>query len=292
VTLVQTGPGMPVPKAAGAFSVAFVATLQSPANNPVVSATLKLPNGQTVTIPNTFGRLFSFFKDFPDEFAMDAEFPSGNYVATIRRTDNTTQTLTVAIGQEPPAPHLANWNEANTLNAGADFALRWDAFTGAVQNDSILLNMHDQAGQNFTAPDPCVPRELANTASSIVIPRNTFALTGEIDGSLTFSKGGAQDTSISDLSGSAGYSKTTEFKLRSQPVTGTALRFNQPVLVGSGPIQIGVTGTASSRHRVEVSTDLKAWNTLSTLTLSASGTGEVMLPRSGPHTFLRARSTQ
>ena len=128
-----------------------------------------------------------------------------------------------------------------------------------VQSDDHCATF--QAGHNFSAPDPCVPRELANTATSIVIPKGTFALAGEIDGSLTFTKASSQDTSIADLSGFAVYSKMTEFKLRSGSTSTTGLRFSQPVSLANGSIQIAVTGEPSSSHVVESSTDLKNWNT-------------------------------
>ncbi|MFO1500560.1 MAG: Ig-like domain-containing protein [Verrucomicrobiota bacterium] len=169
------------------LTAVFSVSVTGPTANPVSEASVQLPNGTTQTITNLFGH-FSLFAEFANEAEMDAAYPSGNYKVTVKLASGT-KTVTVTLpSTAPPTPTVANYAATQAFDATADFNLQWLPFTGVATHDSLFLSIFEPGGKSFSAPDICVPRELANTATSIVIPKNTFGVGSDKDGNLYFSK--------------------------------------------------------------------------------------------------------
>src|SRR4029079_2962259 len=125
---------------------------------------------------------------------------------------NATLTLNLPANGGPPTPQLSNFAQIQSFDPTADLTATWGAFLEVKENDTISFEMNDEH-THFQAPDPCVPRLLPNTATSILVPKNTFGVGGTMDGSLTFNKFGAFDTNtVPGMVGISGYSKTTSFK--------------------------------------------------------------------------------
>ena len=239
----------------------FSVLVRGSAANPVSQASFQTPSGTTKTATNLFG-MFFFSDEFATEAALDAAYPGGTYTFTIKTATGTSTMKLNLPTSAPPVPHLSNFAEVQAFNPTADLTVRWDPFTSVAANDSISFEMSDQTA-DFHAPDPCVPRELLNTATSILVPKNTFGTGTTINGSLTFAKYGSMDTnSIPGISGFAAYNKITSFTpggsgnpAPEQPVLQNLVR--QP----NGTVQFQVKGQASMMT-VEASEDLEVWDTI------------------------------
>jgi hypothetical protein len=260
---VQTSAAAPVLDGEGACT--FMASLTSPDTNPVVQASLVLPNGTTKSLTNFFGSGYSLSDEFLTKEALDAAYPAGAYQVNLKRSTGATVTLTVNLSAaaDPPVPQLANFDAVQKFDPASDFTLRWNLFTGATANSHIALSLHDMTGKTFTAPDPCVPRLLAVTDTSIVVPKNTFSSSSSVSGSLSFSVLSTIDTNtVRDFVQMAGASKATNFKV-GQSSTGQLLiqSFGREA---SGSVHFQVKATAGSTLVVEASTDLVSWAPIST----------------------------
>ncbi len=239
----------------------FAASAVSPKSNPFTEATVVLPNGTTKSLPNLFGTFF-LVEEFATEAALEAAYPSGTYAISVKQaTGASTVTFQIGAAGTLPVPQLSNYPQTQAYDASKDFTLQWLPYSGATANDSIFLNLNDDAGNSFAAPDPCVPRLLSNTATSIVVPANTFAAGGTIQGFLSFSKTSGFDTnSIENVIAYASYSKTTDFELK--PSGGTQ---QQPpeiqsfVRLPNGTVQFQVKAQAGANILVETSSDLSEW---------------------------------
>lgn len=268
----------------------FGASVVSPTNNPITQVTLTLPTGATITLSNVFG-FFLANEQFSSQGAMDAAYPSGTYTAHIQRTTGSaTATVTLSANPYPPTPQISNFDLLKSYDATIDETLRWLPFTGAQTQDGISLNVRDSAGHDFQAPDPCIPRALTNTATSIVIPKNTFASGSPIEGSLMFSKYSTFDTnSVPGIVIFAGASRSTSFKPQSADSV-------QPVLQNfsratDGTVHFQVSAGVGANLLVEVSNDLVTWTTVSS-GIAASGTMDVIDSQAvgQPYRFYRASS--
>ena len=238
----------------------FLALVSWPPGNPITEASVRLPGGTVKTIPNLFGTLF-LSEQFTNQEALDAAYPAGSYEVTIQQASGSSSTrITVGSGV-PPTPQISNFATTQSYNAASDYTLQWGPFTGVAPIDSLYLSISDVRGTNFSAPDLCVPRLLANTATSIVIPANTFSVGGAKNGSLSFSKvGDSKTNALPNISIYASYNKSTDFTFKStgQPPAEPPQILNLTRLE-NGLVQFEVEATTGVVVTVEGSDDLELW---------------------------------
>jgi hypothetical protein len=274
VRYLQTSASTPVID--GSDGATFAASVTSPATNPVTSASIQF-NGISKPLTNLAANIpglagqFLLFDSFSSESAMNVAYPAGAYTLTIIRAGGTaTLTLNLPANAVPPIPQITDLAQTLSLNPTNDFTVQWGPFTNAVPNDSIAFDLTDGHGTDFRAPDYCLPRPLTNTATSILIPKNTFGVGAVIDGSLSFEKVTGFDTnSIPTMPAFAGYSKMTEFRAGSGGTT-TQPKLKNVVHLPNGTVSLEVQGSAGATLTVEASTDLKTWVPLHS-ELSATG---------------------
>lgn len=270
--------------------ISFYASLSSPDTNPVTRATLVLPNGASQTLTNMMGFAFVLMAEFPTKEALDAAYPAGTYTVQMQRT---TGSATLSINMpaaEPPIPQISDFDAVLRFDPAADLLLKWYPFTGAAAQDYISVALHDTVGTLFYAPDPCIPRPLANTDTSIVVPKNTFSSGRAVEGSLTFVKfSGLNTNSIPDIWASAGVSKETRFKLGNPSSTQVILQ--NFAREASGVFRFQVKAPANSSLIVEASNDLVTWSLIST-GMAPTGVFEVADPDAASHDrrYYRART--
>ena len=239
-------------------------SLVSPSTNSVTQATLKVPSGSTSTLMNFFGTFF-LFDNFNTQNELDAAYPTGVYTLTVSRQDGTSgsATLTLANNNYPPIPQINNFPATQAIDSALDFVMQWNGFAGATAEDFISITISDQTGVVFQAPDPCVPRLLPNTATSVVIPGNTLQPGKIYDASLSYFSS-SRDNSIADIPGSVGFSKTTSFKIST---TGGNPVNLAPVVNAGNNQTITLPGTATLSGTI---TDDNLPNPPGTLTLQWS----------------------
>ena len=220
---------------------------------------------------------------------LDLAYPAGNY--TVQITATTSGSAAVALtAAYPPIPRIANYAATQAIDAGADLTLQWDAFAGAVQNDGISLSITGDAGLVFQAPNECAtPKiELPVTATSIVVPKGTFAAGKTYTLDLSFSHMVSHDVPVTTgVTAYSSLSKSTTLTIKTTGGTAlTAPKFNRVRRVAAGAVELQISCMAQRSLVIESGTSLKSWQPVLTTNAPADSI-TVVLP-TGPNTFFRA----
>ncbi len=273
---VQASAASPAPSStvAGALS----AILTAPAANRVSSAFLKSPDDSSREMLGYLAQSFVFSGNpaYGSQAALDAAYPDGTYEFDWQ-LDNGIQgsaKFSLPAGGYPPTPQILNFNQAQAVNPGADFVLQYAAFTGATGDDVVNFTLSDDSGTVFQDPDPCVPRTLSPTATSLTIPAGTLATNKVYQATLSFTHVTGRDTtSLAGAVGTASLSKTLQFTIgtsSSGAPSVTAPQFTLFERLPDGSFQLQLTGQPNASYQIDSSTDLQTWNPLITSN-SASG---------------------
>src|ERR1051326_5515943 len=139
----QLGSGAPL-LSSNDLPYPFLSSVEPAFSNGVVSVWLKLPNGTTNQMTEQDGQ-FQLAENFSTKTMLDSAFGAGTYLFSIQTlTDGLrAPSLALPLDSYPPIPHLTNWTPAQEIDAGVDFALAWDAFTGGSSNDFIYVSIED-----------------------------------------------------------------------------------------------------------------------------------------------------
>jgi hypothetical protein len=283
----------------------FGAIVMSPDAGPAATAgSVTLPGGTVKNLqPVGLGGMLMTSDSPATAAALDSAYPGGSYVLRFTQTGKPQQVITMAVpASNPPVPKVANYEAAQAVNAGLDFTLQWNPFTGAAGFDSISLVVSGTnlfvPGVVFQAPDLCVPRPLAATATSIVIPANTFKSNQTYTATLTFNRVGYMSTnSIADMAGFGGSTRTTEFTIKtgtSGGGTAEAARFVGYRILPNGNPEFTLTGTAGRSYTLQRTGNLGSpnWSGAGGVTMDAAGRAvfEDTAPGKVPPLFYRAMS--
>lgn len=156
----------------------FVAALEAAFSNSVSAASVLIPGNIFRTMNASLDRLqFDFGAGFATKAAVDAAYPGGGYKFNIATKAEGTKTPLLTLPAEiyPSTPHVANWIEAQEIEAGTEFTLRWDAM-GGTSNDFINIAIRDAGGNDLIgSPWLFEPGYLNGLATSWTIPANTLA---------------------------------------------------------------------------------------------------------------------
>jgi hypothetical protein len=261
---VQSGNTAPTPDTESPAS-AF-ATYTPATNQTVTAVKVTGPNNINVTLEKVVSTFFAF-QDFPSATLLDTAFPAGVY--TITATGGGTGTINLPAVSSVPVPRINNLAEFGQLDPTKDFTLTFAPFTGAGQLDSITITIEGQNGDHFYAPDYCLNRQLTNTATSVVIPANTFKAGESLTGQITFSTFSVNTNAIPNTTLSALASVSTEFGFTIGG--GSGVRWGNIVMNPDGTIAFTVQATAGTTLRIQKSADLKTWTDAGTVT-SVGGT--------------------
>jgi len=248
----------------------------------VTAVSITGPAG-TATLQNTFG-FFVYNAEFVTPAALDAAAPAGNY--TINATGAGSAVLALGAAASVPAPRLNNLSEMAAMNAAQAFTLQFGAFAGAGPGDSITISIASTDGASeFSAPNQCKGIELPVTATSLVIPANTFKAGQTLRGSISFSRFSFNTNAIPNTSVSAGVTATTNFEL----TLGGGGQPSQPRFTGmtrnpNGTIRYTITGDAGTTvviQGTERFAQATQWTPVST-NLLAGGTAEFTVDPANP----------
>jgi hypothetical protein len=287
LNFVQTGNNAPVPDTE--MAATFSAFYNAGTNQVVSGVTVEGPAG-TESLANLFGN-FILSEEFSGGAALEAAFPAGNYTTTVSGTGGGSATLAVGSTAQVPIPQVLNLTALEGMNVANEFTLNFAAFTGAGANDGIFIAITSEDGETeFYAPDYCVPRELPNTATSVVIPANTFEAGQTYRGSISFSRMSENSSTIPNTTIVAGVSARTSFEF----TIGGGSTPNQPMWLdvvrnANGTLTWTIQGDTGITLRIEGSdSPASGWTEVSTEVL-ATGSHQVTLdPKLTPVRFLRA----
>jgi hypothetical protein len=276
----QTSAADPLPAAQPAFL--FGAFVQSPSSGPVVTGgSVTLPDNTRADLLQGLGGSFFFSTNPPTEAALDSAYPAGSYTLRFTQTGQPERVIAMnmpALGA--PVPKIANFSAAQSVDATQDFTLNWGAFTSAGTNDYINLFVSDDLGDVvFQAPDPCVPRNLLPTATSIVIPANALKTNQTYLATLAFGHVFYFSTNaVPQMFGAGNISRNTRFTIDTgpggpglpDPANLTGYR-----LLPNGNPEIDLAGTPTRSYSIERTGSLSTpnWTPVGTVGMDATGKG-------------------
>ena len=273
----------------GDAPAAFQAFANSPPLNvgssgKVLSVSVTPPGGNPLTLSNLFGIGFNFAATPTTEALLDSSYPPGQYQMEITQEQVRAAAVTSVVTMNMPAapasiPTVSNFAEAQTIDPAQNFILRWNALTPQLPGAFISVIIVDSFGSLvFQAPNYCVPRTLAPTDTSVVIPANYFKAGFSYSATLQFGYNFYMSTNdVPKMSGFGSVSRATTFPLKAaNSGTPTVLpaKFLSYRLSPNGHPEMTLSGTAGQSYAMLRSSSLPGttWVQVGTITMSATGT--------------------
>jgi hypothetical protein len=241
-------------------------------------ANVSLPVGPSKALPwGSSGLELQVWDSFTNQASIDAAYPPGNYTFGLFGLHDG---LLFPVLSMPPAaypnpPHVSNFAAAQAINPLAPFTLQWDAIPGAATNDCIWVVVTDNGGNPvFSTQRPSLDpaAALPGTATSVVIPTNTFQTGHAYSGSITYFRTTSVNMSAyQNVPGVTLVAAATALPLAMNSGSPRP-RLDQAGWLSGTQFHFQLSGTANQNYTVQVTTNLAStnWSTLLTTNLSAS----------------------
>ena len=205
----------------------FFSSVDGSTSNSILGVSLKLPNATSKTFTNEDGG-FMFQQAFTNKTLLDGAYGVGTYAFIIQTLLEGTNrpSLKLPADAYPTAPHIANWQDAQTIEAKLPFTLYWDPFAGGTTNDFVQLNVQTtNGGDVVSSPGLNQPNAINGTNGSALIPAEALAENQTYNAHLLFVKRTSIDTTnLPGAVGTAGYYRETVFPLTTLPAAGAGGR--------------------------------------------------------------------
>lgn len=251
----------------------------------LTAGSLTLPSGTRKDITKMpFGNGLMLTEEFATVAALDAAYPAGSYTLRFQQTGQAERVVAMSVpAANPPTPKVGNYDAAQNVDPAANFTLTWGPFAGAVAGtDHVSLVLTETSGFPpsshvvFSAPNPCIPRDLAVTATQIVIPAGTLSGSKIYDADLTFSRVFLNaSNSIPKMYGYGSITRSTHFKVATKGATTppAAARFTAYRLLPDGKPELTLTGTAGRVYTIQRATAPTGatWTVAGSATMGANG---------------------
>jgi hypothetical protein len=273
----QASAADPIPETPEGFY--FGSNINSPeGGSPVTEASVRLPDNSTRDLEEFFGFfIYSATADLESE--LEAAYPAGSYAVRFTQTGEPQRVINMTMpANNVPVPKIQNFPEAQAIDAAQDFILRWNSFTGATEDDFLSISVSEEEGDVvFEAPDLCLPRELAVTATSVVIPAGTLVDGQTYTATLLFGKVFyASTNAVPEMSGFGSLSRMTTFSMRAGTGGGPAdpATLSDFRLLENGNPEFQLSGTPARVYTIERTGDLTPtvqWTVVGAVTLDGAG---------------------
>lgn len=214
----QSNASAPTLASGGAFR--FSCFVDSTAPNLIFGATLGLPSGGSVILSPDGSESWFFEAQFDSASQMNATYTAGTYNLTVEseNDDISFAQLDMPTDAYPGAPFVTNFVAAQSIDADADFTLRWSGFLTGTTSDFIQVEIRDPVNDSAvfrSVSQPGGPGALNGTDTSIVIPGGTLVAGQTYDGQIFFAKLVASDmTSIPGAQGVLAFLARTTFTVQ------------------------------------------------------------------------------
>ena len=257
--------------------IALVGIVQS-SLGVVPIATVTLPTGAVVGLPwGSSGIEIRSQESFSSQASFDAAYPPGNYDFAIYGLDDGLQfpVLSLPAPVYPNPPQVSNFAAAQSLNPLADFTLQWDAIPGATTGDALWVVITDATGNPvFSTPYPATNwnGSLTGTATSVVIPTNTFQFGHAYTGTITFFK--ITSVNTTDYPGATGITVVAVQTWFSLIPASAAPAISHPARLSGTQFGFQLSGIQGQNYTVLTSTNLSLpvsdWSPMLMTNLSSS----------------------
>jgi hypothetical protein len=272
IEYLQSDPGSPaleVPK--GFF---FEANVKASGSNLVSGASVQTPDGTVRSLGIQMpGQSFRLKKSFDTQPALDAVYGSGAYALLINTVHDGLKTISLLLRGDvyPPAPHLKNFQVAQSIDTNANFVLLWDPFIGGTTGDFIHVRIEDESGSKlFESADFGKRGALNGTNAQVALPSFILGPGQRYQATLSFQRITALDkTSYSPALGIAVYDATTHFQIATLAAN-DAPTFSPGQLLANGQFHFHLQGVSGQTYRIDASNDLRQWDSIAQNTIIGS----------------------
>src|SRR6266511_5791433 len=239
---VQTEDGPPVPEAGENHY--FEVFVEADPLAEIDGAYVTRPTGGQLDLT----QFLFYFEGFTSQAALDSQFGNGNYTFQVTTSDSDIFLGQLSLsGAYPTVPRLINYTAAQSINAGSEFSLRWEAIAGGTASDFVLITVDDADGLSvFTSPEFGAAGAVTGTDTAVTVPANTFKPGSNYVCYLTFTR--FTDIKIEDgAQGTATFIRETSVPLRAA-TGGGALSANFTAFgrLQNGTCQFQISGTAGA----------------------------------------------
>jgi len=257
---------------------AYLGLVQS-AQGSVPIANVTLPGGSAKALPwGSSGLQLQNREAFANQASIEAAYPPGSYTFGLYALHDGLQfpVLSMPSSVYPNPPRVSNFAAAQSLNPSSPFTLQWDSISGATTNDSIWVVVTDPLGNPvFSTPEPALEHSAAlrGTATSVLIPTNTFQPAHAYLGWITYFRTTSVNTSeYPGVAGATLVAAQTAFTLTQASAAAPVL--SQPTWISNNRFGFLLSGATGQNYTVLVATNvarpLTNWATLLITNLSAS----------------------
>jgi hypothetical protein len=216
-------------------------------------------------------------QSFPNQAAIDAAYPPGNYAFGLYAMGDGLQypVLSMPSAAYPNPPQVSNFAAAQAINPLSPFTLQWNSIPGATTNDYLWVFATDSGGNTvISTPNPSANAAAAlnGLATSVVIPTNTFHAGQAYTGWITlFHTTSVNTNEYPGATGVTLVAAATSFPL-ALASSAPRPRLDLATKLSGTQFNFQLSGTAGQNYTVQVSTNLAStnWSTLLVTNLSAS----------------------
>ena len=168
----QTSTGAPTLDVSNSYE--FLANVNLSSNRTALSNTITLPNSSVSNMTQDPFASYEFFFGATETnlTVFDNTFGSGSYVFTVFATSSNQQVavdLPESLAQ-PPAPQVANFTAAQSVDASQPFTLQWDAFANPASQAFIYVTV----GNAYTSAPAGDSNAIPASATSLQLPAGTL----------------------------------------------------------------------------------------------------------------------
>ncbi len=266
----------------------FLAAVSLASDRTANAISVTAPTSAEYTLAPSFPKTWdwSYLGNETNLITFDTRYPRGVYLFKIQSSaSNQFVSVLSPLGlEQPPAPHLNNFDAAQKVDATQPFTLTWDPFFGGTPQDLITAALTKFGTINTIV---LTPTGLPGSATSILISANTLETNSAYALSLNFYHW-INTTNGGDNIAQA--FRVTNTQLVIQTLGTNSFVLNDPVF-DDGALSFEVQAPAATDVTIEFKSSLSSttWQTLDTY---ASGDGRftVSVPiGTTPMRFFRAR---
>jgi hypothetical protein len=267
----------------------FIATTSLSSNQSANTVSLTLASGGTSNLLYTIVNPgeYLFIDNETNRAQFESIFPEGDYVFDARASSSNEQvTVTLPASMpQPNAPHVSNFDAAQSMNPSQDFTVNWDPFMGGTAADLVFLSVGYNA---FQTPSPGTNGALNGLATSATIPAGTLVPNSNYVAQLSFFH--VTGTSNATYSTSAYRVTVTQFHINTSGTGSPPPLMSNPIWSG-GALSFDVATSPGIALKVLFSTDISQptaqWTTVVNTNPTGTSVHITVPPQSGSAGFFR-----
>lgn len=207
--------------------LAFEVMADGMESNSLVSGSVQLPGGGSVSLTREYPGDSGLRYEFPTESLLDLDTtrPNGTHTVNLVTTNDGPKNIDLTLTGDayPNVPLITNFNALQSAQAASDTTIQWSPMTGGTASDFILCVVSErESGETIHESGmPGSPTQLDGTAEEFTIPAGTLEAGHSYEAEVIFVKIVDLDTTYTTAV--AGYYKLVKFDISTAALPATAL---------------------------------------------------------------------